>query len=120
MVGAIITIRSSSGQPSIGNYAVSTADASETSAVAPSVTIQKTGNWVVGVASNMYGTTWAKPDGSPTFTERVDARVDTGDTDVSLTIATAEFTSTGASSDKTFTSADADYWKAAQIEVQRP
>ena len=118
--GGIITIRSSIGQPSIGNYAVSTANASETSAVAPSITIQKTGNWVIGVASSRYGTTWDPPGGSPTFSERFDYRTAASDTATSITAATAEFASTGASSDKTFTATDADYWKAAQIEVQRP
>ena len=100
----------------IGDWARSSTDASSVNAVCPEL-IVRANNVQLCIASNMYGTTWTAPSGSPTFAEIADYRTGTGTANLSLHASWATATATGGTGTKTCVALNADYWKAGQIEL---
>ena len=100
----------------IGDFSWSSANASSVNAVANAITIRANNVGLV-IASNMYGTTWTAPSGTPTFAEIADRLSAASSSGLSIHASWATYTATGSSGSKTAVAANADYWKAALIEI---
>jgi hypothetical protein len=101
----------------IGDFSVSSANASSANAVCP-VTYVRANNVSLCIASSMYGTTWTAPTGTtPTYTEIADRLSAASSSGLSIHASWGTLASTGLMPTKTCVAAVADYWKAVNIEI---
>jgi|GEM_PF-4651393 len=113
IIGMIVTFRGVNTTTPIGNYATSTSTSSG-NCVAPSINVQKSGNWVLHICGNAYGTTYTPPTG---FTERVGARTSTGSANISASLHSREYSATGATGNTTATPVNTDFFVASHVEL---
>jgi len=114
-IGFIIAFSGVDTASPIGNYSNSTSTSSSTSHTAPAINIQAAGNWAIHCAATAYGTTYTPPSG---YTERYDTRTGTGSANIAATLSTKEYTAVGSTGNITATSANADYFVAALVELK--
>jgi hypothetical protein len=103
----------------VGNSVISTTNSSSVSAVSPTVTTLATNALVLAIACSAYGTTWTPPTANSGYTERVDYRSSTGTANVSITQSESLYAAAAATGTATNTAANADYWVAAHIVLER-
>ena len=68
LIGVICSFRGMDTETPVGNYAQSTGTpgSTDTNAVSPTITTQRTNNWAMAIAGSRYGTTWTPPASSDT------------------------------------------------------